>query len=161
MSASHQVTQEKDPVKEAKELRRIMIQQEKDRKKMKIESVQAAEVGEEDLKKMKIESVEDVEVEDVKVENEPKMDVKVGDVKVEDALAEHVEVWEYKAPGNPNRQHTCMEWKEPLCLSEILIKGKLLDGREDCLHDPCGSLPGRCFTCASGHGPSVEGQSVI
>ena len=96
-----------------------------------------------------------MKVEDVKVEEA----VKVEAVKVEDDVK--VEVWAYKAPGNPNRQHTCMECEEPLCLSEILIEGKLLDGRDDCLHDPCGSLPGRCFTCASGHGPSVEGQSVI
>ncbi len=61
--------------------------------------------------------------------------------------------WVYKAPGDVERKHHCRECRQSLCLSEILLEQHLLDGREDNLHDTHGYLNGRCFTCATGHGP--------
>ena len=61
--------------------------------------------------------------------------------------------WVYRATDpNVNRQHACRECNDLLCKSEMLIEAYYHDGREDPLHDPHG-IPGRCFQCASGHGP--------
>ena len=61
--------------------------------------------------------------------------------------------WVFRATApNVNRRYACRECNDRLCKSEMLIEASHHDGREAPLHDPHGIL-GRCFQCASGHGP--------